>query len=67
MADRIPVDNVMWGSAFPHSVGSFPTSQEYLDKVFSGKDELRRKILLETPARYFGLDLDKEITPTPAG
>ena len=67
MADKLPMDNIMWGSDFPHSVGSFPSSQEYLDKVFSGKDELRRKVLLETPAKYFGLDLDKELTPTPKG
>jgi predicted TIM-barrel fold metal-dependent hydrolase len=66
MADKLPIDNIMWGSDFPHSVGSFPTSQEYLDKVFAGKDDLRRKILLETPAKYFGLDLDKELTPTPS-
>jgi predicted TIM-barrel fold metal-dependent hydrolase len=65
MADKLPVDNIMWGSDFPHSVGSFPSSHEYLDKVFAGKDDLRRKILLETPAKYFGLDLSKPITETP--
>jgi hypothetical protein len=27
---------------------------------------LRRKITLENPAKYFGLDLDKPITETPA-
>jgi hypothetical protein len=37
----------------------------YLDKIFDGKDDLRRKICLETPAAYFGLDLDKPITETP--
>ena len=56
----------MWGTDFPHSVGSFPHSQEFLDKTFDGKDDLRRKITLENPAKYFGLDLDADITETPA-
>jgi predicted TIM-barrel fold metal-dependent hydrolase len=64
--DKIPVDNLMWGSDFPHSVGSFPHSQEFIESAFKGKDELKKKVLLENPARYFKLDLSKEITPTPA-
>ena len=61
-----PLDNIMWGTDFPHSVGSFPHSQEFLDTAFAGKPELRRKIVLENPAAYFGLDLDADITETPA-
>jgi predicted TIM-barrel fold metal-dependent hydrolase len=66
MSDMLPMDNVMWGTDFPHSVGSFPNSQAFLDKAFDGKPELRRKVTLENPARYFGLDLDAPITETPA-
>ena len=66
MADMIPIDNIMWGTDFPHSVGSFPDSQTFLDDAFSGHDDLRRKLTLENPAKYFGLDLDAEITETPA-
>jgi predicted TIM-barrel fold metal-dependent hydrolase len=66
LADRLPMDNIMWGTDFPHSVGSFPRSQEFLDSAFAGQDDLRRKVVLENPARYFGLDLDAEITETPA-
>ena len=65
MADQLPLDNIMWGTDFPHSVGSFPHSQEFLDTAFAGKPELRRKIVLENPAAYFGLDLDADITETP--
>ncbi|MFA5884969.1 MAG: amidohydrolase family protein [Acidimicrobiia bacterium] len=65
MADLLPTDNLMWGTDFPHSVGSFPDSQQFLESVFAGRDELRRKVLLENPARYFGLDLDADITETP--
>jgi predicted TIM-barrel fold metal-dependent hydrolase len=66
MADQLPLDNIMWGTDFPHSVGSFPHSQEFLDTAFAGKPELRRKITLENPAAYFKLDLAADITETPA-
>jgi predicted TIM-barrel fold metal-dependent hydrolase len=66
LRDHLPMDNIMWGTDFPHSVGSFPNSQAFLDKTFSGLDDLRRKVTLENPARYFGLDLDATITETPA-
>jgi uncharacterized protein len=66
MADLLPLDNIMWGTDFPHSVGSFPNSQKFLDEAFAGRDELRRKITLENPATYFNLDLDADITETPA-
>ena len=60
MADRLPLDNIMWGTDFPHSVGSFPHSQEFLDKTFAGKDALRRKITLDNPARVgIGISLDE--------
>jgi len=67
MADLLPWDNIMWGTDFPHSVGSFPNSQAYLDKAFDGRPELRHQVTLENPAAYFGLDLGAAITPTPAG
>jgi predicted TIM-barrel fold metal-dependent hydrolase len=67
MWDLVPVDNLMWGSDHPHSVTSFPNSQQWLANAFKGTpDAVRRSILLETPARYFGLDLDADITETPA-
>lgn len=66
LRDFLPVDNLMWGSDFPHSVGSFPHSQGWLDVIFEGvEDSLRRKILLENPAEFFGLDLTATITETP--
>ncbi len=66
LSDLLPTDNLMWGSDFPHSVGSFPNSHAFLDKAFEGKPELRHKMTLDNPAQYFGLDLSAEITPTPA-
>jgi predicted TIM-barrel fold metal-dependent hydrolase len=59
-------NNLMWGSDFPHSVGSFPDSRQWIEKVFAGAPaELRRRVLVDTPVRYFGLDANKELTPTP--
>ena len=65
LADHLPIDNIMWGTDFPHSVGSFPNSQDFLGSAFAGKDDLKRKLTLENPAAYFKLDLTKPITETP--
>ena len=66
MHEHLPFDRLMFGSDFPHSVGSFPNTQRFLDECFEGLDDsLRRSMLLENPARYFGLDLDADITETP--
>jgi uncharacterized protein len=64
--DDLPVKNLMWGSDFPHSVGSFPDSRKWIEIIFDGvPSELRRQILTENPARFFHLNLDAEITATP--
>jgi predicted TIM-barrel fold metal-dependent hydrolase len=65
--DLMPVDNLIWGSDFPHSVNTYPNSVKHLDEAFSGIDpSIKRKVCAETPARFFRLDLDAELTPTPA-
>ncbi len=62
----VPTEILMWGSDFPHSVGSFPESQAWLDEIFDNQsEELRRQILVENPCEFFGLDVDADITPTP--
>ncbi len=66
MRDHVPFDRLMFGTDFPHSVGTFPNSKKFLDDAFSGVDEKYfRKMLLENPAKYYGLDLNKDITETP--
>jgi hypothetical protein len=66
MFDLLPVDNLMWGTDFPHSVTTFPNSRAWLDEAFEGQDPaLRRKILVENPVKFFHLDASAEITPTP--
>ena len=67
MRDHLPFDRLMFGTDFPHSVGSYPNSRGFLDEAFAGVDgSYRRTMLLENPARYYGLDLEADITETPA-
>jgi predicted TIM-barrel fold metal-dependent hydrolase len=66
MRDYVPFDRLMFGTDFPHSVGTYPNSKKFLDGCFEGVPEsYRRKMLLENPAKYYGLDLNKDITETP--
>jgi predicted TIM-barrel fold metal-dependent hydrolase len=64
--DRVPVDNLMWGSDFPHSVNTYPNSRQWLDEAFADVDPaIRRKICVDTPASFFHLDPSAKLTPTP--
>jgi hypothetical protein len=48
-------------------VGSYPNSRKFLDDAFDGIDDaIRQMVLVENPAKFFGLDLDAAITETPA-
>ena len=62
----IGLDMLMWGSDFPHSVGSFPDTRRFLEDQFEGVPENeKRKVLVENPAEFFSLDMERELTPTP--
>jgi predicted TIM-barrel fold metal-dependent hydrolase len=64
--DQLPAGNLMFGTDFPHSVTPYPNSRRWVDENFGPLDRgLRRKILVETPARFFKLDADGPITATP--
>jgi predicted TIM-barrel fold metal-dependent hydrolase len=66
MPDAMPLELFLWGSDFPHSVGTFPHSQEYIEDTFKDLDPaLRRRILAGNAAEFLGLDLDGDITETP--
>jgi len=66
MRDLLPVDNLMWGSDFPHSVSSYPESRRWLDIIFDDVPaEVRRQVLVDTPCAYFHLDPDAALTETP--
>lgn len=67
MKDLLDLDRIMWGSDFPHSVGSFPESRRWIDEIFAPcTPEERRAVLVDNPCAFFGLDPDAELTPTPA-
>jgi predicted TIM-barrel fold metal-dependent hydrolase len=66
MKDLLDLDHLMWGSDFPHSVGSFPESRAWIEDIFAPcTDAERHKVLVENPCRYFGLDPNRDLTPTP--
>lgn len=62
----IGVHMLMFGSDFPHSVGTFPYTRETLDDLFEGvSPDIRRQVLVGNPCEFFGLDPDADLTPTP--
>jgi predicted TIM-barrel fold metal-dependent hydrolase len=55
MRDLIGVDNMLWGSDFPHAESTWPKSQQFLDRIFDGVPEAdRRKITADNAAKMFG-------------
>jgi predicted TIM-barrel fold metal-dependent hydrolase len=53
--DRIGVDNMLWGSDFPHAESTWPQSMQFLDRIFAGvPEEDRRKITADNAAKLFG-------------
>jgi predicted TIM-barrel fold metal-dependent hydrolase len=53
--DVIGVDNMLWGSDFPHSESTWPQSKQFLDRIFAGvPEEDRRKITADNAAKMFG-------------
>ena len=53
----IGVDQMMWGSDYPHTESTFPQSQKLLDRVFAGvPDDERRRITRDNVARLYGFD-----------
>jgi predicted TIM-barrel fold metal-dependent hydrolase len=56
----IGVENMMWGSDYPHPEGTWPNTGRYLTDVFSGIPETDgRKILGENAIDWYGLDREK--------
>ena len=56
--DVTGLDCLMWGNDYPHHEGSFPFSQEWVDKQFAGvpEDEID-KIVRGNAARLFGINV----------
>jgi predicted TIM-barrel fold metal-dependent hydrolase len=53
--DKIGVDNMLWGSDFPHAESTWPQSKQFLDRIFAGvPEDDRRKITADNACRLFG-------------
>ncbi len=55
--DLIGVDNIMWGSDYPHPESTFPRSREVLDDILGDCTEAERRKIVQTNAeRVYRLD-----------
>jgi predicted TIM-barrel fold metal-dependent hydrolase len=59
LRDIIGVDNIMWGSDYPHSESTFPRSRQVLDEILAAvpQDE-RAKIVGHNAARLYNFDVE---------
>ena len=63
LRDVIGVDNMMWGSDYPHSESTFPQSRKILAEILSGvPDSEQAKIVGGNAARVYGFDVAR-LTP----
>jgi predicted TIM-barrel fold metal-dependent hydrolase len=55
LREHIGVDNMLWGSDYPHAESTWPRSRDFLDRIFAGtSEEERRKITSDNAAKLFG-------------
>jgi predicted TIM-barrel fold metal-dependent hydrolase len=54
---EIGVENLLWGSDYPHAESSFPRSRETLERILAGLPEAEQALIAGgNAARIFGLD-----------
>jgi predicted TIM-barrel fold metal-dependent hydrolase len=65
--DVIGAANVLWGTDYPHSEGTFPHSRDVVDSLLGSQSaETRRAVLVDNPARLYGIDPELFAAPAPA-
>src|SRR5439155_9919750 len=58
LRDVIGVDNMMWGSDYPHSESTFPQSRKILAEILAGvPEDEQAKIVGGNTARVYGFDV----------
>jgi predicted TIM-barrel fold metal-dependent hydrolase len=58
LRDTIGVDNMMWGSDYPHSESTFPQSRKILAEILAGvPEDEQAKIVGGNTARVYGFDV----------
>lgn len=57
---QLGIDQIMWGSDYPHPEGTWPHTREQMQEVFTGfpDDEVAR-MLGENAIRFYGFDREK--------
>jgi predicted TIM-barrel fold metal-dependent hydrolase len=59
MREYIGVDNMLWGSDYPHAESTWPKSQDFIARIFKGAPEADvKKIISDNAARMFGFSLN---------
>jgi predicted TIM-barrel fold metal-dependent hydrolase len=65
LRDIIGVDNLMWGSDYPHSESTFPQSRKILAEILAGVPAHEQaKIVGSNTARVYGFDAAKLAVPS---
>jgi len=60
LRDVIGVDDMMWGSDYPHSESTFPQSRKIIAEILAGVPEGEQaKIVGGNTARVYGFDVAK--------
>jgi predicted TIM-barrel fold metal-dependent hydrolase len=60
LRDVIGVDNMMWGSDYPHSESTFPRSRKILAEILAGvPEDEQAKIVGGNTARVYGFDVTR--------
>lgn len=56
LADMVGVDTLMWGCDFPHGDGTWPDSDQFIEKQFGAlPEEKRRKIVCDNAVEFYRL------------
>jgi predicted TIM-barrel fold metal-dependent hydrolase len=64
LRDVIGVDNMMWGSDYPHSESTFPQSRKTLAEILEGvPDDERAKIAGGNTARVCNFEITRLTVP----
>jgi predicted TIM-barrel fold metal-dependent hydrolase len=64
LRDVIGIDNMMWGSDYPHSESTFPQSRKILAEILAGvPDDEQAKIAGGNTARVYNFDVSRLTVP----
>ena len=60
LRQAIGLEQIMWGSDYPHPEGTWPHTSDYLKETFGDfPEDDGRKILGENAIKFYGLDRDR--------